>query len=151
MSSGELQPTAPTAPVKREYEAEPAEPPATEQESKLARPSGIELGQLGLSVGDRVEGVCALALLPCFPAHLPPPRPLRIVLWDVEMSDGSADSVWWPAILGPEDGPPREDQRQGPNPYAGAGFGQDLDESNGKRLKHKSEFSFNPWGGPKDP
>ena len=54
------------------------EPPATDgdESRKVARPTAVPLASLGLAVSDRIE-----------------------VCWEVEMTDGSEESVWWAAAI----------------------------------------------------
>ena len=54
--------------------------PVTREEEgsvKVARPEGVPIADVGVAMGATVE-----------------------VLWDVELDDGSSDSVWWAAKVG---------------------------------------------------
>jgi hypothetical protein len=58
-------------------EQQRAQAPAPDSPSKkVAKPSGLSLSSANLAVGERVE-----------------------VLWEVEMSDGSDEKIWWGAVI----------------------------------------------------
>ena len=83
------------------------DPESVSTAHKVAKPDGLTLDTVGLKHGDRIEGARHRSFLfsHIYTTHFIALNSaqrlsgLLAVLWEVEMSDGTDESVWWGAVL----------------------------------------------------